>query len=166
MQIRPSSDRLREAVFNILGATVRDAHVLDLYAGTGSLGIEAMSRGAQSAVFVDKYPDAITLIHRNLNTCSLETSCRVFQRDITLGIDFLATARRLFDLVFLDPPYEKGLAKQTLHLLSQCGFLSRSVDIVVEHSVREELPELSACFARTDQRRYGKALVSFYAFMV
>ena len=162
MKIRPTTDYLREAVFNILAREVEDAVVLDLFAGTGSLGIEALSRGAQRAVFVDKSPQAIKALRRNVETCALEERSRILKRDILRGPGFLKSIGETFDLVFVDPPYEKGFAEQTLRLLGRSSKISTEAFIVVEHSSREILPEKIARLILHDERRHGKTLVSFY----
>jgi 16S rRNA (guanine966-N2)-methyltransferase len=162
-RIRPSSDYLRESIFNILKGTVEEAVVLDLYAGTGSLGLEALSRGATFAVFVDNHPQSIKILERNVVNCSLEDRSAILKRDVLLrGLGFLRATQRVFDLVFADPPYAKGFAERTVALLDNCPYISKGARIVVEHSIAESLPEKGTRLERTGQRQYGKALVSFY----
>jgi len=161
-RIRPSSDLLRESLFNILGSRVKDATVVDLFAGTGSLGLEALSRGAASAVFVDSHPQSFKIIIRNLEACALEAQSTVLKRDVLRGLGFLGATGKVFNLVFMDPPYDKGFAERTLLLLEESPFISEDACIVVEHSAAERLPEKSVRLTRTEKRRYGKALVSFY----
>lgn len=162
MSIRPTSDYLREAIFNILAEVVEDAVVLDLFAGTGSLGIEALSRGAERAVFVDKASQAIKALSRNVETCALQERTRILKRDILRGPGFLKSIRETFDLVFVDPPYDKGFAEPTLKLLGRSSKILTEAFIVVEHSSREILPEKIARLFLHDERRHGKTLVSFY----
>jgi 16S rRNA (guanine966-N2)-methyltransferase len=162
LAIRPTSDYLRESIFNILAGGVEDAVVLDLFAGTGSLGIEALSRGAATAVFVDKAPQAIKTVIRNIHTCCVEGRSTILKRDVLRGLSFLRSRDELFDLVFVDPPYDKGFVRRTLELLGRAKSISNSASIIVEHSKREVLPEMIACFILSDQRWYGKTLVSFY----
>jgi 16S rRNA (guanine966-N2)-methyltransferase len=161
-RVRPSSDRLRESVFNILGPTVVEAKVLDLFAGTGSFGIEALSRGALSAVFIDNHPQSVKILNRNITDCFLKTRSTVYKKDILRGLKFLEKSRHGFDLVFLDPPYDLGMIKPTLRFLDQSVSILEEGLIVVEHSARESFPETGSRIQRTDKRRYGKALVSFY----
>jgi 16S rRNA (guanine966-N2)-methyltransferase len=153
---------LRESIFNILAGRVEDAVVLDLFAGTGSLGIEALSRGAATAVFVDKAPQAIKTVIRNIHTCCLEEQSIILKRDVLRGLSFLGSVHEPFDLIFVDPPYDKGFVKRTLELLARAKSISDSASIIVEHSKREVLPEMIACFILSDQRQHGKTLVSFY----
>ncbi len=162
LTIRPTTDYLRESIFNILAGWVEDAIVLDLFAGTGSLGIEALSRGAATAVFVDKNPRAITALTRNISAYRLEGRSTILQRDILRGLSFLKSIDLAFDLVFVDPPYDKGFVERTMQLLDRAESTSDGVSIVIEHSRREVLPEKVARFILSDQRHYRKTLVSFY----
>lgn len=159
--VRPTTDYLRESIFNILAGSVEGAVVLDLFAGTGSLGIEALSRGASSAVFIDKAPQAIKALLRNISAFSLEKRCTVVRRDILRGLSFLESTGHGFDLVFVDPPYDHGLVKPTLHLLDRAECMAEGGLVVVEHSLVETLPEKVEGFRRIDQRQHGKTLVSF-----
>jgi 16S rRNA (guanine(966)-N(2))-methyltransferase RsmD len=162
MTIRPTSDYLKESIFSILGGSTEDAVVLDLFAGTGSLGIEALSRGASTAVFVDNAAQAIKTLIRNVKTCSLEEQSTILKRNVLRGLNFLGSTGYLFDLIFVDPPYDKNCVEKTLQLLGRSGSISDLASIVVEHSRREILPEKVDCFTLSDQRDYGKTLVSFY----
>ncbi|MCK4485954.1 MAG: 16S rRNA (guanine(966)-N(2))-methyltransferase RsmD [Desulfobacterales bacterium] len=162
LAIRPTTDYLRESIFNILAGGVEDAVVLDLFAGTGSLGIEALSRGAATAVFVDKAAQAIKALARNICACCLEGRSTILKRDILRGLSFLKSIDRAFELVFIDPPYDKGFVERTMQLLDRAESTSDRVSIVIEHSRREVLPENMARFILCDQRDYGKTLVSFY----
>jgi 16S rRNA (guanine966-N2)-methyltransferase len=136
--IRPTADRLREALFNILahayGDPVSGARVLDLFAGTGALGIEALSRGAAFALFIDEGAEARALIRENVATLGLGGSARIFRRDATK----LGPAQPLepFSLIFLDPPYGKGLAEQALTAARDGGWLTPDALIVVEESTK------------------------------
>jgi 16S rRNA (guanine966-N2)-methyltransferase len=162
LTIRPTTDYLRESIFNILAGGVEDAVVLDLFAGSGSLGIEALSRGAATAVFVDNNSQAIKVLTRNICACNLEGQSAILKRDILRGLSFLRSIGHLFDLVFIDPPYNKGFVERTVELLHRARSTSERACIVIEHSRREVLPEKMARLILTDRRHYGKALVSFY----
>ena len=161
LSVRPTTDYLRESIFNILADHVEGAVVLDLFAGTGSLGIEALSRGASSAVFVEKSPQAIKALLRNISACSLEERCTVVRRDVLRALNFLRATGHCFDLVFADPPYDHGLVKPTLHLVDRAECIAEGGLVVVEHSLVEALPEKMGRLRRIDQRRHGKTLVSF-----
>jgi 16S rRNA (guanine966-N2)-methyltransferase len=162
LRIRPTTDYLRESIFNILASRVEGAVVLDLFAGTGSLGIEALSRGAAWAVFVDREVQAVRSLVKNIAACALEERTTVLKRDILRGLGFLKRLGRAFDLVFIDPPYDKGLVARTMHLLDHSECTAEGARVVIEHSVREQLPQQVVRFEKTDQRQHGKSVVSFY----
>ena len=162
LAIRPTTDYLRESIFNILADRVEHAVVLDLFAGTGSLGIEALSRGASAAVFVDKAPQATKTLTRNISGCSLEAKSTILKRDILKGLNFLKSIGLAFDLVFVDPPYDKGFVERTMRHLGRAQAISDEASIIIEHSIREILPDKMARFICADQRHHGKTLVSFY----
>ncbi len=157
--IRPTSDKMRESVFNILGEQVKQARVLDLFAGTGALGIEALSRGAASAVFLDKSVPAVRLIEKNLALCGLSDTARIFKWDISRTLYGLRSVGP-FDLVFLDPPYGKNLLPLAIHHLMQARVLVKNAILVAEHGFDESLKQPPE-WVLFDQRRYGKSLVSF-----
>jgi 16S rRNA (guanine966-N2)-methyltransferase len=154
--IRPTSDRLRETIFNILahayGDPVQNAAVIDAFAGTGALGIEALSRGAQSVLFVDDGVEAGTLLHENISTLGLVAVARIIKRDARrLG---KAPAGAPYSLAFLDPPYGKGLAEPALCTLLEGGWLARGGLIVVEEAATHALALPSGLRLR-ETRRYG-----------
>jgi len=164
--IRPTSDRTREAIFNILSDRVFGAVVLDLFAGSGALGIEALSRGAGMATFIDKAPAAISLLEKNLRSCKIETRARIISWDIERNLNCLQSQDRPYNLIFLDPPYHKGMLLPALDHLKTNKALAPDACLVLEHGDLDELPLPIAGFGRLDQRRYGKTLVSFLAYMV
>ena len=164
--IRPTADRLRESIFNILSHRVRNAVVLDLFAGTGALGIEALSRGAESAVFVDNNPGALSVIRRNITSCSFEKQAQIIKWDIRKNLNCLKSASTTFDLVFMDPPYNRGMVKPALLNLEKTGSLATGARLVVEHSPLEPIPDPVFMFEITDKRKYGKTLVSFLTYMI
>ena len=159
--IRPTADRFRESVFNIIRRQVPNANVLDLFAGTGAYGIEALSRGGQSAVFIDHSRMAVSIISRNLKLCQLETRAQVIRWDITTGLNCLNSHTTLFNLVFMDPPYNSNLVTISLKHLQALPILSPGNLIVVEHSHKEPIFSDTMNLKIVDQRRYGKSLVSF-----
>ena len=163
---RPTSDRIREAIFNILSARIRGAVVLDLFAGTGAFGLEALSRGAEFAAFADAEREAMIVLQRNIQACRLEEKTWSVQWDITKNLNCLRAFEPAFSLVFLDPPYNRNLILPSLTnlLASQC--LEKGACIVVEHAQNEPIPDNQPLIQLTDQRRYGKTLVSFFAYMV
>ncbi len=163
MTIRPTSDRLRESLFNILGDRVQNAVVLDLFAGTGALGIEALSRGARLAVFIDRYKGALSAVAENLRQCGIQDRARVVRWDMVRGLSCIRDHQPPFTLVFMDPPYERNLVAPALNHLAESRALASKSLIIVEHSAHEPAPEPPGEWRFADQRRYGKTLVSFYS---
>ena len=161
--IRPTSDRLREALFNVLthayDDAVEDAVVLDLFAGTGALGFEALSRGAARAIFVDEGRQAGALIREGIAALGCETRARLIQRDATR----LGPAPDAASLVFCDPPYRKGLAPAALAAAAAGGWLSPGALVLVEEAA-EAGPVLPPGFAELERRSYGETAVTFGRF--
>ena len=163
-RVRPTSDRVREAIFSVLGAAVVDARVLDLFAGTGALSLEALSRGARHAVLVEDHGTALKILRDNIDTLDLEGRARVLPLPVTRALKTLAAQGEQFSLVFLDPPYERGLVPKTLAALQDSSLLLRGARVVAEHSQRETLPELVGRLNLSQSRRYGDTQVAFYEF--
>jgi 16S rRNA (guanine966-N2)-methyltransferase len=163
---RPTADQLRESIFNILSFRVIETVVLDLFAGTGALGIEALSRGAESAVFVDNNPGAISVIKRNIKSCAFDKKANIIKWDIKKNLNCLKFIKRAFNLVFLDPPYNQNMVKSALFNLEHTRSLEKGACIVIEHSPLESIPNDLLMFKITDQRKYGKTLVSFLNYVV
>ena len=159
---RPTAAKVREAVFNILGPAVVGVRVLDLFAGTGALGIEAMSRGATAAVFVEDHPEAVKALRRNLEELGLQGQTRVWPLPVAAALKNLAAQGERFGLAFLDPPYGGGTAMAALNVLAELNLLAPGASVVVEHSRRETLPKASGNLKRTEVRRYGDTQVAFY----
>lgn len=166
--LRPTCDRAREALFNILGDRVRGAVVLDLFAGTGALGIEALSRGAQAALFVDASPTAEALVAENLRRVLRDApDARAGFLRLRLDGDDLAglsrkTAPQRFDLILMDPPYRKNLAVQTLAALVRTDIPAENAVIVCEEHSRERLPERVGDYELFDRRAYGESGLWLY----
>lgn len=157
---RPTSDRLRETLFNILSYDVVDTTVLDLFAGTGALGLEAMSRGASSALFLEKMPDAVSVIKKNIDSCNVRDTAGVIRWDILRNLNCLA-GRGEFNLVFMDPPYNKSMLEKTLENLIKSDCLMDKAVLIAEHAASETIDPVPESFSVTDHRIYGKTAVSF-----
>ena len=166
MRTRPTADRVRESIFNILDDRVRNATILDLFAGTGAMGIEALSRGAESVVFADDKPAALDTLKKNIKSCSLENRTRTIKWNILKNLNILRTQESVFNLVFIDPPYDKTMVQPTLSNLVRSQCLANGATVVIEHSTMEPIPENPPGFNISDQRRYGKTLVSFLISML
>jgi 16S rRNA (guanine966-N2)-methyltransferase len=154
---RPTSEKVREAVFAIL-PDVAQAHVLDLFAGSGAMGIEALSRGAAHATFVDSARAARMVLDGNLEALALTATATVVAGD---AIGFARTAVGPYQLVFVDPPYASDLAERAVDALPRAALGDGAV-VVVEHDRRHPLADTLGAVVRTDQRRYGDTLVSFF----
>jgi 16S rRNA (guanine966-N2)-methyltransferase len=159
---RPTAAKVREAIFDILGPVVQGVRVLDLFAGTGALGIEALSRGAAQTVFVEDHPEAVKGLRRNLEALGLLDRSQVLPLPVAAALRKLATQGAHFGLVFLDPPYGGGAAADTLRALAGAGLLLSQSRVVAEHSRRETLPEEVGGLTRQALRRYGDTQVAIY----
>lgn len=158
---RPTSDRVRQSVFDVLGQRTDGLAVLDLFAGTGALGLEAVSRGAARATLVENEKAALEALEKNVRALGFEDRARVVRGDALS----LATLRGPFDLVLADPPYAVGGTPVVQALAaSPPGLLVEGARIVIEHARREILPEREGALERDDQRRYGDTMVSFYTY--
>jgi 16S rRNA (guanine966-N2)-methyltransferase len=160
---RPISDRVKESLFDIIGAEIIDAHVLDLYAGTGSVGIEALSRGAASSLFVEKQGKAVATIQANLQRARLQAWARVVKDDV---FGFLAGKPQPFDLIYIAPPQYRGLWRKTLLALeANPGWLGPGSLVVVQIFPKELEPLTLTNLTLTDQRSYGSTLLCFYEYI-
>ena len=158
--LRPTSDRVKESIFNILQDDMEGKVVLDLFAGTGNLGIEALSRGARRAIFVEKGRQALRLIQRNLAQVGLEERSEILPRDANRAIGILKQRGECFDLILMDPPYEKGLIQNTLMKLNFNPIYHTDSILVIEHNRREPLPPVLHGWNLVRQRRIGDTLIS------
>lgn len=159
MQTRPTTDRVKEALFSIIQFEIPGAKVLDLFGGTGQLGIEALSRGAKSAVFVDAGEDACRLIRENLKRTRLEQDARVVRSDYA---DYLRRCREQFQIIFLDPPYAEVFLENSLKIITEIDILQSGGIIVAERPLGKELPWDFPGFTRSKDYKYGKTLLTVY----
>ncbi len=159
--IRPTSDRVKESIFNILGKEVKGKVVLDLFAGTGNLGIEALSRGAKKALFVENGRQALRLIQRNLSQCGMDGRFEILPKEATRSIGILKQRGEAFDLILMDPPYEKGLVQKTLTKLNSYKIHHEDSILIIQHDRRESIPTMFKEWTLIRQRRIGDTLISF-----
>lgn len=164
--VRPTSDRLRESIFNILSNRLNGAFVLDLFAGTGALGIEAISRGAVFSYFIDNSKEAISTISKNIKFCALDNKSKVIKWDIKKNLNCIEHLSRKFNFVFMDPPYNNYLIEPTLNNLKQSGSLQNDAIIVIEHSKHESISNNHKYFTLIDYRKYRSTLLSFFVYNV
>ena len=159
MLTRPTADRVKEALFSIINFDLPGAAVLDLFGGTGQLGIEALSRGANSAVFVDQREDACKIIRENLRRTKLESQGRVVRSDY---LDYLRRSREKFDIILLDPPYAEVFLENALKCITEIDILKSDGIIVAERPVEKDLPFEFEGFTRSKDYKYGKTLLTIY----
>lgn len=167
--VRPTSDRVKESVFSILGDSVIDSNFLDLCAGTGGIGLEALSRGARSVTFVDRSNHSIRVIKANLAGCGVnsgEPHVNIVKLEALKGLAFLARRNARFDLIYFDPPYDSGIYESCLRQIGMSKMLLPSGHVVVERR-RERWGESAAPEASDElklkrQERYGDTVISFY----
>lgn len=157
--IRPTSAKVKGAIFNSIQFDIEGRNVLDLFAGAGQLGIEALSRGARKAVFVDLSRESIRVVNDNLEHCRLKDNATVFNGD---GLSYLKTTREKFDIVFIDPPYKKQLALKALSLV--LNVLNDGGIIVCETDIKEELPEAVGEYTIAKQDNYSKTKLTIYRY--
>jgi 16S rRNA (guanine966-N2)-methyltransferase len=167
LALRPTSDRLRETLFNVLGQAVGGARFLDLFAGTGAVGIEAISRGASDVVFIENHAPAATLIRKNLDSLGVRSGATVLGVDVLRGLEMLAASRKgraaPFDFVFLDPPYAATEEyARVLRFLGAAAFLAPDSIVIAEHRHSFELPARAGALVRYRVLKQGDAALSFY----
>ncbi|MBE6940715.1 MAG: 16S rRNA (guanine(966)-N(2))-methyltransferase RsmD [Ruminococcaceae bacterium] len=159
MQTRPTADRVKEALFSILQFDLPGTRILDLFGGTGQLGIEAISRGAKSAVFVDAGDAACRLIKENLRRAKMEGEGRVIRADY---LQFLSQCRENFDIIFLDPPYAEVFLENSIKKISEIDILQSGGIIVAERPVEKPLNVQIEGFSRSKDYKYGRTLLTLY----
>jgi 16S rRNA (guanine966-N2)-methyltransferase len=169
LALRPTSDRLRETLFNVLAELVADARFVDAFAGTGAVGIEALSRGAREVIFIENHVPAVALIRKNLQALGIQSLGSVLALDTLRGLQRLVAnppaASSLVDIVYLDPPYAAAQDyRRVLTFLGAAPFLAEGSLVIAEHRSSVELPETFGNLSRVRVLRQGDATLSFYRF--
>ncbi len=159
---RPTTDRVKESLFNIIAGLLPGAQVLDLFAGTGNLGIEALSRGAAHAVFADKSTECAGIIRDNLNHTRLNEKASVHVGDAAAILSRLKAEGKKFDIVFLDPPYSRNMAKEALDHLFELDLINEDGIVIAERDKNDQLPENVGHLSLVRTQKYGDTSVSFY----
>ena len=159
MLTRPTSDRVKEALFSIVNFDLPGANVLDLFAGTGQLGIEALSRGAKHAVFVDAREDACKIVRENLRRTKLEGEAKVVRSDY---LDYLRRCKEKYDIILLDPPYAEVFLENALKCITEIDILQSGGIIVTERPVEKELSLVFEGYTRSKDYKYGNTLLTLY----
>ena len=160
LDTRPTTDRVKEGLFNVIQFDIEGRRVLDLFAGTGQLGIECLSRGAAFCDFVDSAPAAVKIVRENLAATALTERSAVHQRDFTAFLQSLRGQK--YDLIFLDPPYAQTSLERALEIIADIDIVSGNGIIVCESALDKTLPELSAPYEKGKDYRYGKIKVTLY----
>lgn len=159
---RPTLDRVKEALFSILMNKLVDAKVLDLFAGSGALGLESLSRGAESAVFVDKSPQSIKIIKENIVKTGFEDASKVYKVDFEVALKKLNDISEKFDIIYLDPPYGKNIVIKTLNCMHKYDILNEDGIIVAETDESDVVDDVVGNFFRYDERKYGRVRIHFF----
>jgi len=162
MVLRPTGMKVKEALFNVLGDQVKEATFVDFFAGTGNIGIEALSRGADHVEFVEKHAPSVKLLKDNLKACGLSQKAAVYTMD---AITFLKMAQKWskhFDIVFADPPYHGPLAERFLRHLGKSDMITKRTIVIIEHFHKIPLPEKTHGLSLVKHYRYGDTLLSIY----
>jgi 16S rRNA (guanine966-N2)-methyltransferase len=163
LPLRPTSDSLRETLFNVLGPAVEDSLFIDLFAGTGAVGIEAISRGARDAFLVESNPKAVKLIRDNLEALQISGNVEVIEADAVRGLERIASRRLLADFIFLDPPYdETNRYSEVLEYLDSSHLIAPRGMVIAEHYSKIEILERLDRLECTRQIEQGDAILSFY----
>ena len=160
LETRPTTDRVKEAIFNIIQFDVEGRRILDLFGGSGQLAIEAISRGAESAIIVDQNKEAIKIIKDNLHKTRMDRKATVIMAD---SLKFLANCREKVDVIFLDPPYASTLLEQALQIISEIDILNDGGIIVCEHPREKQLPASFGNLICSKDYNYGKISVHLYS---
>ena len=158
-RVRPTTDKVKEAVFSMIAPWLYESVIADLFAGTGNLGLEAVSRGASRVYFVDKDRRSIALIRENVSYCKVENRCEILWSDYHSA---LSKIEEPVDIVFLDPPYRRGILTDALEAVTEADFLSEGGIVVAEHAADEILPETFGGLTLIKKKKYGKIGISVY----
>ncbi|WP_099188064.1 16S rRNA (guanine(966)-N(2))-methyltransferase RsmD [Tepidibacter mesophilus] len=163
MDVRPTTDRVKESVFNIISDKVMDSFVLDLFSGTGSLGIEALSRGSERATFVDASKSSMEIIKENIQKARVNDKSELILSDSISAVNKLGVRRDKFDIIFMDPPYLKNFIEKTLIEISKREILEEDGIIIVEHDIKDEVKDNIEKLQKYREKKYGNTMISFFA---
>jgi 16S rRNA (guanine(966)-N(2))-methyltransferase RsmD len=162
MATRPTSDRVKESLFNMLAPYNFDSDVLDLFAGTGSLGIEALSRGARTAAFVDRSAECCSRIKENLVKTKLLEKGQIYEKDFASAVLNFASKGIKFDIILLDPPYNKNFIQDALIILTNNDIIMEGGVLAAEHHIDDDIPETAGRLKLENRKKYGDTLLSIY----
>lgn len=163
MDTRPTSDKVKESIFNILAPYIEDSKVLDLFSGTGNLGIEAVSRGASLAYLIEKNRKCSDIIKENILKTKFNDKIKPIIKDVYLALKILNKTGEKFDLIFMDPPYLKGFIIPCLEDINNLDLLNDDGIIVIEHDIKDVIPNVIKDIVKFKEKKYGTTKVSFYS---
>lgn len=160
--VRPTTDRVKESLFNIINFYVMDSNILDLFAGTGSLGIECLSRGANKCVFVDKNRESMAIVKSNIKKARVENESITLNMDFKKAIKYLGVKGEKFNIIFMDPPYYENMFIDALKLVDENNLLEKDGIIVVEHDTKDSFPDSVGRLYKGRDKKYGNTTLTFY----
>lgn len=160
--VRPTTDRVKESLFNIISPYIIDSNVLDLFAGTGSLGIECLSRGASYATFVDVSKESIKIVKSNIEKARVENESTILNMDFKSAIKRLRLQNKKFDIIFMDPPYYKNMFIDAISNIDSADLLSQDGIIVVEHDKQDKFEDKIGRLEKIRDKKYGNTTLTFY----
>ncbi|MGL4954715.1 MAG: 16S rRNA (guanine(966)-N(2))-methyltransferase RsmD [Cetobacterium sp.] len=159
---RPTQDSIKESLFAIIAPYITDARFLDLFSGTGNIALEALSRGAKRAVMIEKDQEALKYIIKNINNLGYENKSRAYKNETLRAVEILGRKGEKFDIIFMDPPYKDEVCERVMRAISKANLLAEDGLIICEHHMFEDMLDEVGEFRKTDERKYGKKVVTFY----
>lgn len=159
---RPTLGSMKESLFSIIAPYVEDCTFLDLFSGSGSISLEALSRGARRAIMIEKDNEALRCIIENINNLGFENRCRAYKNDVVRAVEILGRKNEKFDIIFMDPPYKEELCTKVMKAIAKAGILADGGLIICEHHLFEDLADEIGEFKKADERKYGKKCITFY----
>lgn len=162
--VRPTLARIKESLFEIIKPYIEDSIFLDLFSGTGSIALEALSRGAKRAVMIEKNNEALRIIIQNVESMNFSDKCRAYKNDAQRAIEILAKKNESFDIIFLDPPYKEELCTIVIEKISKEKILKNGGIIIAEHHISEKLADKIDEFNKIDERVYSGKVMTFYSY--
>lgn len=160
--VRPTTDRVKESLFNMINAYIMDSDILDLFAGTGSLGIECLSRGSNRCVFVDKSKESIDIVKSNIKKARMDEQSTIMNIDFKNAIKTLGNKNERFDVIFMDPPYYKNMFIDALSAIDENNLIKDDGIIVVEHDTKNSFPDNIGKLYKSRDKKYGNTTLTFY----
>ena len=161
-QVRPTSEKVRKAIFDVLGDFVEDKNVLDLFSGSGALGLEALSRGARKVFFVEKRKESLLAIRKNICALKVQDKSNVIAGDVFASFSRLERKNEKFEVIIADPPYYEGLARKCLLEICRYDIVNPPTVIIIEHNKKDELPKQQENYLLWQLKKYGDTFVSMY----